>query len=101
MTNATSLSDCASQSTKAMLHLGSQVAVDQTLSRLARIGAFLRAGRGVYVLPVKVKFGVRAPEVAKVVQKGARQRGETVGGNGATAAWTLCLTTQVPVRQIP
>ena len=32
---------------KGLLHLGSRAAVDQALSRLARRGALLRAGRGV------------------------------------------------------
>jgi hypothetical protein len=74
--------------------------VDQALSRLARSGELLRAGRGVYVLPVRGRFGTRAPEVAKVVHEWASQRGETVVGNGATAANALGLTTQVPVRQV-
>ncbi len=55
--------------------------------RLARSGELLRAGRGVYVLPVKGKFGARAPAVAKVVQEWASQRGETVVGSGAAAHW--------------
>ncbi len=90
----------ASLSAKAVLHLGSRAAVDQVLSRLARSGKLLRAGRGVYVLPVNGKFGSRAPEVAKVVQEWASQRGETVVDNGAAAANALGLTTQVPVRQV-
>ena len=94
--HATSLPEGASLSAKALLHLGSRAAVDQALSRLARNGELLRAGRGVYVLPVKGKFGARAPEVAKVVQEWASQRGETVVGNGAAAANALGLTTQVP-----
>jgi hypothetical protein len=100
LTHAATLPEGASLSAKALLHLGSRAAVDQALSRLARSGALLRAGRGVYVLPVKGKFGTRAPEVAKVVQEWASQRGETVVGSGATAANALGLTTQVPVRQV-
>jgi Family of unknown function (DUF6088) len=100
LTHAAALPEGASLSAKALLHLGSRAAVDQALSRLARSGALLRAGRGVYVLPVKGKFGTRAPEVAKVVQAWASQRGETVVGSGATAANALGLTTQVPVRQV-
>jgi hypothetical protein len=100
LTHAAALPEGASLSAKALLHLGSRAAVDQALSRLARSGALLRAGRGVYVLPVKGKFGTRAPEVAKVVQEWASQRGETVVGSGATAANALGLTTQVPVRQV-
>ena len=100
LAHAASMPEGASLSAKALLHLGSRAAVDQALSRLARSGELLRAGRGVYVLPVKGKFGARAPEVAKVVQEWASQRGETVVGNGAAAANALGLTTQVPVRQV-
>lgn len=100
LSQAASLPEGASLSAKALLHLGNRAAVDQALSRLAHSGELLRAGRGVYVLPVKGKFGARAPEVAKVVEEWARQRGETVVGNGAAAANTLGLTTQVPVRQV-
>lgn len=97
LSHAATLPEGASLSAKALLHLGSRAAVDQVLSRLARSGELLRAGRGVYVLPVKGKFGARAPEVAKVVQEWASQRGETVVGNGANA---LGLTTQTAVRQV-
>jgi hypothetical protein len=85
---------------KTLLHLGGRAAVDQALSRMARTGHLLRASRGVYVLPVKGRFGTRAPEVSKVVGEWAAQRGETVVGHGAGAANALGLTTQVPVRQI-
>jgi Family of unknown function (DUF6088) len=100
LAHAASMPEGASLSAKALLHLGGRAAVDQALSRLARTGELLRADRGVYVLPVQGKFGTRAPEVAKVVQEWASQRGETVVGNGATAANALGLTTQVPVRQV-
>ncbi len=100
LTLAASLPEGASLCAKALLHLGSRAAVDQALSRLARNGALLRAGRGVYVLPVRGRFGTRAPEVAKVVQEWASLRGEIVVGNGAAAANALGLTTQVPVRQV-
>jgi hypothetical protein len=97
---AATLPEGASLSAKALLHLGSRAAVDQALSRLARSGELLRAGRGVYVLPVKGKFGARAPEVGKVVQEWASQRGETIVSTGAAAANALGLTTQVAVRQV-
>lgn len=100
LTHAAALPEGASLSAKALLHLGSRAAVDQALSRLARSGKLLRAGRGIYVLPLTGKFGTRAPEVAKVVQEWAIQRGETVVGSGAAAANALGLTTQVPVRQV-
>lgn len=97
---AASMPEGTSLSAKALLHLGTRAAVDQALSRLARSGELLRAGRGVYVLPVKGRFGTRAPEIEKVVKEWAIQRGETIVGNGAAAANSLGLTTQVPVRQV-
>jgi hypothetical protein len=85
---------------KALLRLGSRPALDQALSRLARRGQLLRAGRGIYVRPVESRFGVRAPSVEKVIEAVAAQRGETIVPSGAAAANTLGLTTQVPVRWV-
>ena len=85
---------------KELLHLGSRAAVDQALSRLVQRGALLRAGRGLYVLPVESRFGTRAPSAAKVVEGLANQRGETIVPHGAAAANALGLTTQVPMRAV-
>ncbi|MFM9967287.1 MAG: DUF6088 family protein [Burkholderiales bacterium] len=85
---------------KELLHLGNRAAVDQVLSRLTRRGNLLRAGRGIYVLPVEGRFGTRAPSAAKMVDGLANQRGETIVSHGATAANALGLTTQVPMRAV-
>lgn len=85
---------------KGLLHLGSRAAVDQALSRLVRRGALLRAGRGVYVLPVESRFGRRAPSVEKTVTALAAARGERIANSGAMAANVLGLTGQVPVRRV-
>ncbi len=85
---------------KELLHLGSRAAVDQVLSRLVRRGTLLRAGRGIYVLPVESRFGSRAPSTAKMVEGLATQRGETIVSHGAAAANALGLTTQVPMRAV-
>jgi len=85
---------------KELLHLGNRAAVDQALSRLARRGQLLRIGRGLYVLPVECRFGVRPPETSLVVQAIAEQRGESIVPSGAAAANELGLTTQVPVREV-
>lgn len=94
------LPEGATLAAKGLLHLGSRAAIDQSLSRLARRGQLLRAGRGLYVLPVESRFGVRAPSVEKVVEAVAVQRGETIAPSGAAAANALGLTTQVPVRTV-
>lgn len=85
---------------KELLHLGKRAAVDQALTRLARRGTLLRAGRGIYVVPVESRFGPRAPSAAKMAEGLAHQRGETITSHGATAANALGLTTQVPMRTI-
>ena len=85
---------------KGLLHLGSRAAVDQTLSRLSRSGELLRLGRGLYVLPVKRRFGSRAPSVEKTVKAFAAQRGEQIANGCAMAANALRLTTQVPVKRM-
>lgn len=85
---------------KELLHLGSRAAVDQVLSRLVRRGTLLRAGRGIYVLPVESRFGSRAPSTAKMVEGLANQRGETIVSHGAAAANALGLTTQLPMRAV-
>jgi hypothetical protein len=80
---------------KMFLHLGTRSAVGQSLSRLARRGKLLRAGRGVYVAPVRSRFGSSAPSVEKFVQELSAQRGETIVHSGASSANALGLTTQV------
>lgn len=85
---------------KSLLHLGSRAGVDQALSRLAERGQLIRAGRGVYLRPVTSRFGTRAPSVEQAVEALAVQRGEVIVPNGAAAANTLGLTTQVPVRSV-
>ena len=87
-------------SAKGLLHLGGRAAVDQALSRLARRGELLRAGRGLYVLPVKSRFGKRAPSLQKTVEALAARRGEQIASSCAMAANALGLTTQVPVKPV-
>ena len=85
---------------KGLLHLGNRAAADQVLSRLVRRGALLRAGRGVYVLPVESRFGRRAPSVEKTIEGLAAARGERITNSGAMAANVLGLTAQLPVKRV-
>ena len=85
---------------KSLLHLGNRAAVDQALSRLTERGHLVRAGRGVYMRPIKSRFGTRAPSVEQVVEALASQRGEVIVPSGAAAANMLGLTTQLPVRSV-
>lgn len=86
---------------KELLHLGNRAALDRVFSQLLLHGAQLRAGRGIYVLPVESRFGARAPSTAKMVEGLASHRGETIVLHGASAANALVLTTQVPLRAVP
>lgn len=100
MEHAAGLPEGTPLAAKELLHLGNRAAVDQVLSRLVRRGALLRAGRGIYVLPVESRFGSRAPSTAKLIEGMASQRGETIVSHGAAAANALGLSTQVPVRAV-
>lgn len=99
LSHAESLPEGGVVSPKEFLHLGSRAAVDQAFSRLTKEGKLLRVGRGIYVMPVSSRFGVRAPAPEKVVQSIAMHNGELVVPHGANAANALGLTQQVPIRE--
>jgi hypothetical protein len=98
--HAQSLPEGGVLSPKEFLHLGSRVAIDQALSRLAKEGKLLRVARGIYVAPVSSRFGTRAPAPEKIVEALAARNGEVVATHGATAANSLGLTQQVPIREV-
>ena len=98
--HASALPEGTPLSAKALLHFGNRAAVDQALSRLVQRGLLLRAGRGIYVRPVKSRFGTRAPSAVTVAQGLATERGEITALHGAAAANILGLTTQVPMRTV-
>ncbi|RCS22114.1 hypothetical protein DUT91_19100 [Phyllobacterium salinisoli] len=100
MGHAGRLPEGSALSAKSFLHLGNRAALDQALSRLAERGELVRAGRGIYMRPVKGRFGNRPPTVEQVVEAVAQHRGEVIVSNGAAAANALGLTTQIPVRSV-
>ncbi|MDQ8150740.1 MAG: DUF6088 family protein [Gemmatimonadota bacterium] len=85
---------------KEFLHLGTRAAVDQTLSRLARSGALIRVGRGLYAAPVVTRFGPRVPSTESVIEAIEQTTGEVIVPSGAAEANALGLTTQVPTREV-
>src|ERR1700704_2057896 len=100
LSQAKSLPEGALISAKEFLHVGSRAAVDQALKRLKERKELLPLYRGVYVVPVKTRFGARAPAAEKVVESIAATRAETVVAHGAAAANSLGLTTQVPTKLV-
>jgi uncharacterized protein DUF6088 len=100
LAHASALPEGALISAKEFLHLGSRAAVDQALKRLRDSRELMRLGRGVYVRPVKTRFGTRAPAAEKVVARIAATRAETIAPHGAAAANALGLTTQVPTKLV-
>jgi len=94
------LPEGATLSAKELLHLGERAAIDQALSRLVQRGVLIRVRRGLFALPVKSKFGRRAPAPEKVVESIVEMTGEVVTESGATAANSLGLTTQNPTRHV-
>jgi hypothetical protein len=85
---------------KEFLHLGKRAAVDQTLARLVQRNRLIRAGRGIYVLPIETRFGMRTPSASEIATATANVRGETIAAHGSTAANALGLTSQVPIREV-
>jgi hypothetical protein len=100
LSEAETLPEGALISAKEFLHLGNRDAVDQALKRLKERKELLPLYRGVYVRPVKTRFGTRAPAAEKVVERFAATRAETVVAHGAAAANSLGLTTQVPTKLV-
>lgn len=97
---ATALPKGGVLSPKEFLHMGSRPAVDQAFSRLVKAGKLLRVARGIYTAPVSGRFGSRAPAPHEVVKALAEQGGEIVVPHGASAANSLGLTQQVPIREV-
>lgn len=100
MEHAEALPEAAPICPGTLLHMGNRAAVDQALSRLARRGRLLRVCRGVYMRPIKTRFGVHAPSVPKVIASLSALWGETIVPSGGAAANLLRLTTQVPIRMV-
>lgn len=84
----------------ALLHLGKRASVDQALSRLSRSGRLIRISHGVYMRPIKTRFGFRNPSIGKVIAALSKLWGETIVPSGGSAANRLGLTTQNPVRMV-
>lgn len=95
-----SLPEGALISAKELLYLGSRPAVDQSLKRLYERNELMRVGHGLYVAPVKTRFGTRAPAAEKVIEGLSATRAETIVPHGAAAANMLGLTTQVPTKHV-
>jgi hypothetical protein len=100
LSEAKTLPEGALISAKEYLHLGSRAAVDQALKRLKERKELMSLFRGIYVRPIKTRFGMRAPAAEKVVERIAATRAETVVAHGAAAANSLGLTTQVPTKLV-
>ncbi len=100
LSEAKTLPEGALISAKEFLHLASRAALDQALRRLKERNELMSIDRGVYVRPVKTRFGTRAPAAEKVVEHFAATRAETVVAHGAAAANSLGLTTQVPTKLV-
>jgi len=78
--------------------LGNRTAVDQALSRLARSGELMRIFRGVYLRPIKTRFGRRAPRLEVILAALSDLWGEIIVPSGGATANCLGLTSQNPIR---
>lgn len=100
MEHARALPEATPLCPRALLHLGRRAAVDQALSRLARSGELMRICPGVYMRPVKTRFGLRAPRLGKALAALSTLWGETIVPSGGATANRLGLTAQNPVRVV-
>ena len=87
-------------SLREFLHLGSRAAVDQVFSRLTRQGEVFRLARGLYATPIVSRFGRRPPAPQQLLVALAEKTGEITVPHGASAANSLGLTRQVPLREL-
>ena len=83
----------------ALAGLGSRASVDQTLTRLTKVGHIERLGRGLYALPRTSRFGLKAmPSPEDVAKTVAASEGASIEVQGAEAARRFGLSTQVPTQ---
>ena len=80
--------------------LGSRVAVDKTLSRLADGGLIRRLARGIYDFPRMSNFGPIKADLFAVAAAIARNTQSRIQVSEAYAANILGLTTQVPGKMV-
>lgn len=86
---------------KDFIDFGTRGAVDMALSRLIQTGAIRRIGRGLYDYPrLHTKFGALSPDMDSIVQAVSSQSGDQIAPSAASAANSLGLSTQVPVRAV-
>ncbi len=97
---AQTLQEGAVLTAKELLHLGKRAALDQALHRLNKAEKLMRVGRGMYVLPIHNRFGVRGPDTAALLEDMAKKTGEPIVRHGAMAANKFGLTPQVPMHEI-
>jgi hypothetical protein len=76
--------------------LGSRAATETTMSRLSRRGALERLEKGLYWKGSRTRFGSTKPHWLTLALELTRHRAG--GPSGATAAYALSLSTQVPIK---
>ena len=72
--------------------------VGQVLSALCRQEVLVRIAFGIYLKPVRSRFGIVYPQPSEIVASIARRDKAKVLPSGNTAAYYLGLTTQVPMK---
>lgn len=79
--------------------LGSRASIDQALMRMVQKGQIERIGRGLFIRPIKNRFGFKSvPSPETIAKTIAANEGAIIEVHGAEAARRLGLSTQVPVH---
>lgn len=100
MSYAASLPESTPLCPAGLLQFGTRATIDQSLNRLAKSGRLFRICQGVYMQPVKTRFGPCAPRIDQAINKLSKLWGETIVPCGGSAANRLGLTTQNPLRGV-
>ena len=74
--------------------------VTRTLSRLQNEGIIVRVATGIYMNPIKTKFGVLHPTIDQIAHKIAERDRAQIMPTGDTALNILGFSTQVPMNAV-
>lgn len=81
-------------------HLENDEAVTRALSRLVESGLLVRIAQGIYLYPIKTRFGIQYPSIERIAHAIAQKDKAQIIPSGYTAINVLGLSTQVPMNAV-
>lgn len=74
--------------------------VTRTLSRLTEEGLLVRLAQGLYLYPIRNRFGIQKPSIDTIAETIAKKYQADIIPSGLTALNVLGLSTQVPMNAV-